>query len=1335
MHHHPHTRLRIAAAALAALLFTQPTPIAALLAEVSITSPASGAFVRATTTVSATVTGLGGATVVGVQFTIDGVNLGAEDTTAPFSIPWNTAQSSNGSHTLTAVARDLLGGQSTSAPVTVTVDNVPPTASINQATNQADPTNGSLVNFTVVFSEAVTGFAATDVAIGGTAGGTKTVTVSGGPSTFDVSISGMTDGTVTATVAADAAHDAAGNGSIASTSTDNTVTRDATPPAVTINQAAGQPDPDSDSQVAFTAIFSEPVVDFTASDITLAGTAGGTKTITLAGGPSTFNISVSGATDGSIIASIAASVVRDAAGNPNLASTSSDNQVVVDATPPPPPSAPDLVSLSDSGISDADNITSDTTPTFTGTSESGSTVKLWSDGVQVGESVTLDGTYTITAAALTDGLHNVTATATDGAGRASSPSTASSVTIDTASPTVSVTAPASGATVSGSVPVTAGASDGIGVAAVQFHLDGTVLGAEATAAPYSTSWDTTAAQNGSHTLTAIARDVAGNTTTSASLTVTIANNNTALVRVEDSSADITYTPSGWMLGYTGGFGWSGGTAALGFVAGQRATFSFTGTGISWIGFRGPQAGIANVYLDGALAATVDTYAPEVAVQAVVFTASNLASGTHTLTIDVTRTKNEASSDYYVVVDAFDVIGGTAAPDTTAPTVAITAPAHQSTVFGTTSIHAAASDNVNITGVRFFIDGVDIGDDTTGPYTVQWVTATSGDGAHTLTAVARDGAGNTATSVPVTVTVANAAPPSGTTFTRIENSDASVVYGDGTPAAGRPDRWWHGSRSRGWSGDISSFNRSAGARATFRFTGTSVRWIGFRAYWAGIARVSIDGGSFTEIDLFIPPCTPEQRTQGCRDEEPQVPVFSVSGLAADVEHTLVIESTGMKRGGDTCAPGPECSQDYSVVVDAVDVSPATVPVTNGLRFDDAHATVAYGTPWQQDTAGARGWNGGAAATSAIAGESATFTFTGTSVNWLGLRGPATGIARVYLDGALQQEVDTYSPTEIRGVVFSATNLAIGTHTLRIEVTDRKHSASAGYAIYVDAFDVRSRFEDTDPAIVFTTSDAAATWQHENVDKAWSGASANTGTGTAARASTAGANAELTFTGTAVSWIGYRGRAAGIGAVYLDSAFVTRVDLYSATEEVQAIVFSATGLADTQHVLRIEVTGERNPAATGSIVIVDAFDTTLSSTQLPVTRFQDSDPAATHTAGWIAGSRFEFWSGERATLSNTPDAQFTFTFSGTAVRWIGERRRDGGIARVSLDGVFVADVDTFSPIQDEFQAAVFSRTGLAAGQHTLTIHVTGQKRGGTSCTGAPSPTCSMGTVIVVDAFDVQ
>jgi hypothetical protein len=61
--------------------------------------------------------------VAGVQFQLDGVNLGAEDTASPYTLSWDTTTTVNGSHTLTAVARDAAGNVKTSTAVSVTVSN------------------------------------------------------------------------------------------------------------------------------------------------------------------------------------------------------------------------------------------------------------------------------------------------------------------------------------------------------------------------------------------------------------------------------------------------------------------------------------------------------------------------------------------------------------------------------------------------------------------------------------------------------------------------------------------------------------------------------------------------------------------------------------------------------------------------------------------------------------------------------------------------------------------------------------------------------------------------------------------------------------------------------------------------------------------------------------------------------------------------------------------------------------------------------------------------------------------------------------------------------------
>jgi hypothetical protein len=114
--------------------------------------------------------------------------------------------------------------------------------------------------------------------------------------------------------------------------------------------------------------------------------------------------------------------------------------------------------------------------------------------------------------------------ATDAAGNLSAASAEASgtSTSDTTAPTVSVTAPAAG-TVSGAVTLRATANDNVGVSGVQFLIDGNAFGAEDTSAPYEIQWPSTAVANGTHKVSARARDAANNTTTSSEVAVTVNN--------------------------------------------------------------------------------------------------------------------------------------------------------------------------------------------------------------------------------------------------------------------------------------------------------------------------------------------------------------------------------------------------------------------------------------------------------------------------------------------------------------------------------------------------------------------------------------------------------------------------------------------------------------------------------------------------------------------------------------------------------------------------------------------------------------------------------------------
>ena len=236
-------------------------------------------------------------------------------------------------------ANDAVGNlntASTSTDNTVTYDIIPPSVTINRSVSQSDPTNRSPINFTVVFSEAVTNFTTGDVTLSSTAPGLLMATVTGSGTTYNVSVSGMLgSGTVIARIGSGRANDAAGNRNLASTSTDNSVVYDVTHPAVTINQASRQADPTNRSPINFSVVFSENVVNFTDSDIALSGTAPGVKLATVTGSGRTYNVAVTGMTgNGTVSARILAGGVTDAAGNTNVASTSTDNQVMYDITAP-----------------------------------------------------------------------------------------------------------------------------------------------------------------------------------------------------------------------------------------------------------------------------------------------------------------------------------------------------------------------------------------------------------------------------------------------------------------------------------------------------------------------------------------------------------------------------------------------------------------------------------------------------------------------------------------------------------------------------------------------------------------------------------------------------------------------------------------------------------------------------------------------------------------------------------------------------------------------------------------------------------------------------------------
>jgi Bacterial Ig domain len=299
---------------------------------------------------------------------------------------------------------------------------------------------------------------------------------------------------------------------------------------------------------------------------------------------------------------------------------------------------------------------------------------------------------------------------------ASAPSTP-----DTTPPTVSITSPSAGATVSGTITVNANASDNVAVAGVQFKLDGSNLGAVVSASPYTVSFNTATASNGSHTLTAVATDTSNNSTTSAAVTVTV---NNGPKDTTPPTVSITAPTSGATVS---------GTISVSANASDNVA-------VAGVQFK----------LDGSNLGAVVSASP----YTVSFNTTTASNGSHTLTAVATDTSNNSTTSSAVTVTVSN-----GPKDTTPPTVSITAPTSGASVSGTISVSANASDNVAVANVQFKIDGSNLGAAlTTAPYTASLNTVSFQNGSHSLTAVATDTSGNTATSSAVVFNISNTIVP-------------------------------------------------------------------------------------------------------------------------------------------------------------------------------------------------------------------------------------------------------------------------------------------------------------------------------------------------------------------------------------------------------------------------------------------------------------------------------------------------------------------------------------------------------------------------------------------------
>jgi lysozyme len=211
-------------------------------------------------------------------------------------------------------------------------------------------------------------------------------------------------------------------------------------------------------------------------------------------------------------------------------------------------------------------------------------------------------------------------------------------------------------------------------------------------------------------------------------------------------------------------------------------------------------------------------------------------------------------------------------------------------------------------------------------------------------------------------------------------------------------------------------RTGDAQVSFAFQGPWVRWYTVTGPSFGRAEVRIDGRLERVVDLW--------------DAHRHAKVSRTFGGLRPGRHTITVTPTGHSRPRAT---------DHLVAVDAFGTAARGI-VRTPITVQRWHTL---------DAAGA---SGGTLALSNLGGAAAEMHFDGVGVDWITTTGPDRGLARIYIDGALERAVDLASPHRTFGVVERVDGLTDGTHVLRIVVGGTTGPASTGTLVEIDRFDV-------------------------------------------------------------------------------------------------------------------------------------------------------------------------------------------------------------------------------------------------------------------------------------------
>ena len=861
----------------------------------AFTAPGAGAMLDSNThAVTATATDAGGAGVASVLFEVsDGgpfTPIGSADTSAPYSVGWDTSSVSDGPKTLRATATDNVGN-TTVVTRNVVVDKVvgPPDTSIT--VKPADPNNDATPDFEFTATETPATFEC-NVDGAGWASCATPLTVS----------PALGDGSRTVEVRAT---DAAGNTD--PTQASHTWIVDTTLPTGSLT-APGAGAAVAGSAVTVSSNSADALSGVLNALFEVSPAAAGTwTTIGVADTSAPYSVAwdTTALGDGDYDLRV---TTRDVAGNVFVSAL---RTVVVDNT------APSLTVNVDTTINVAspDPETIGATATDTGTGIDYVTFEQCNSpgatcGVSDWTTLTIDTTlpYSVAWPIPTDGVRLLAVTAVDNAGRQTYQTVP--VTIDRTAPTTALTAPVAAANLRGTAPVAASASDPApgGVQLVEFQL--TTNGGAYTdpsfasdpSSPYTGSLVTTGYADGLYDLRTFTSDVSGNSTASAGVTVRIDNT----------------PPTGSVTAPSAGANLRGTTVAL------TSDSADSGSGVATVQFQRSPAGTGTWTNQGP---TFDTTA--------------VADGLYDLRVVTT---DNAGNSFTSGVTTVRV-------DNTLPTGSVTSPATAADVRGSITLASDSADTVvsgSASGVATVVfQRSPAGAGTWTNQAASWNTTLQADGQYDVRVVTTDNAGNAFTSATITIRIDNTAPTGSVTAPATGSeigvapvsltSDSADVGGSGvdTIVFQRSP-----SGANTWTATAASWNTVSGPDS-----------VGDGSYDLRVTTTDKAGNSFTSATITVlvdhtAPTTSASLAPGTPSNAPVTVSFTAGdGGGSGVSTTSYRVDGGTVLQGSSVvisAPGDHSNDGNHVVqfFSTDDVGNVETPKTTNVLID---TTAPSGTP--------------------------------------------------------------------------------------------------------------------------------------------------------------------------------------------------------------------------------------------------------------------------------------------------------------------------------------------------------------------------------------------------------